>query len=291
MQCLKAGKHVIVEKPLALTLAQADEMIAAAQARGLALVANLMQRYNPLFESIRALIERGTLGEVLHATFENYASDEQLGPDHWFWDRSKSGGIFVEHGVHFFDLFEGWLGPGEVVAAQRVLRPEAPAGVEIEEQVQCTVRHRNGAHVNLYHGFTQPRQLDRQELRLLFERGDVRLEEWVPIRLRLHALVDEEQTRELMELFPGARLDIATQFGTGDRVTRARHKRFETCQMVDVTDGLGVEKMHRYGELLRALMRDQLAWIRDPRHVRKVTHVNGRESLAMALAAARLAAR
>jgi predicted dehydrogenase len=68
---------------------------------------------------------------VLRGTFENYASDEGLGPDHWFWDRTKSGGIFIEHGVHFFDMFAGWLGVGTVESAGRVRRPESG----IEEQV------------------------------------------------------------------------------------------------------------------------------------------------------------
>jgi len=109
-QALEAGKHVICEKPLALTPQQADELIAIARRNDRLLVANLMQRYNPLFDIVRQLIERQLLGPLLHGYFENYASDENLPPEHWFWDRAKSGGIFVEHGVHFFDLFAGWLG-------------------------------------------------------------------------------------------------------------------------------------------------------------------------------------
>jgi hypothetical protein len=42
------------------------------------------------------------LGELLHGYFENYEADEGLAPDHWFWDREKSGGSFVEHRVQFF---------------------------------------------------------------------------------------------------------------------------------------------------------------------------------------------
>src|SRR5207253_235950 len=167
-----------------LNLQEADEMIGLAQKKNLTVIANLMQRYNPVFDLIRQLVDSKLLGEFLHGYFENYASDEGLPPEHWFWDRSKSGGIFVEHGVHFFDLFSGWLGPGRVVAAQRTLRP----GTGFEEQVNCSVCYGNGAVVNFYHGFTQPKRMDRQEL--LFERGDVRLEEWVPVRARLHALVD-----------------------------------------------------------------------------------------------------
>jgi predicted dehydrogenase len=286
MLALGAGKHVICEKPLALSLEQADEMIALARERSLLLIANLMQRYNPVFDAIRRLITSQTLGELLHAYFENYAADEHLPPEHWFWDRAKSGGIFVEHGVHFFDLFAGWLGEGAVVAAQATLRPGNPA---VQEQVHCTVRYGDGQLVNFYHGFHQPGRLDRQEMRLVFERGDVTLHEWVPTRGQIHAIADEQGTRELCELFPGARLDVTRTYAPDERRCRGRHKSLDVYQMLELTFGLGDEKMHRYGELLRAMMTDQLAWIRDRNHKRAITDENGRASLAMALAADRLA--
>lgn len=285
LAALRAGKHVICEKPLALTVAQADELVSLAEERGLLCVANLMQRYNPLFESVRRLIALGLLGECLHGWFENYASDEGLPPEHWFWDRAISGGIFIEHGVHFFDLFEGWLGRGQVVAAQRVLRP----GSAVEEQVQCTVRHDSGALVNLHHSFTQPSRLDRQEFRLLFERGDITLEEWVPVRARIRAAVNEEQTRSLLELFPGARLDVLKTFGGTQCSARARFKDLDISQEIDLRYGLGEEKMRRYCELLRAFFTDQLHWLHDRSHTRTVTERHGRDSVAMAASATYLA--
>lgn len=285
MQALRAGKHVLVEKPTALDLAQADELLAAARERDLLMATNLMQRYNPLFDAIRGLLERKPLGELLHAYFENYASDEGLPPDHWFWDRSKSGGIFIEHGVHFFDLFAGWLGAGKVESAQACLRP----GTDVEDQVQCTVRYGDGVLVHFYHGFTQPARMDRQELRLVFERGDVRLEEWVPVHATIHAVVDEADTRTLCELFPGARLDVAAWYAGKDRICSGRHKVLDVYQMLDLKFGYGDLKLHRYGELLRALLADQLAWIEDRHHVRKVTEQNGRDALAVAIEASRLA--
>src|SRR5208282_3702560 len=84
---LRAGKHVIVEKPLAVTMDQADELVSMARDRRLLLVTNLMQRYNPLYRQIKALVDSKVLGDVLHGYFENYACDEGLGPGHWFWDR------------------------------------------------------------------------------------------------------------------------------------------------------------------------------------------------------------
>ena len=287
MAALRAGKHVIVEKPLALTVAQADELVAEARRRDRLLVANLMQRYNPLVGAVRRVVESRVLGDVLHGSFENYASDENLPAAHWFWDRAKSGGIFVEHGVHFFDLFAGWLGPGRVEAAQVGVRP----GTAIEEHVHATVRYGDAALVNFYHGFHQAGRMDRQELRLVFERGDVTLFDWVPTRARVHALVDERQTRELCHLFPGARLDVAASYGGTDRACRGRGKTIDAYQVIDLSVGDGTAKSPLYGELLRAMMQDQVRWIRDRTHPRVVTEANGRDSLAVACAADALARR
>jgi predicted dehydrogenase len=285
VMALEAGKHVICEKPLALTVAQADEMIALARRRDLLVVANLMQRYNPVAEQVGGLIESKVLGDLLHGYFENYASDENLPPDHWFWDRAKSGGIFVEHGVHFFDLFTGWLGPGRMVAAQRSVR----AGTGIEDQVQCTVRYGETVLVNFYHGFHQPGRMDRQDLRLVFERGDVTLYEWVPTRVKIHALADEKGTRDLCDLFPGARLDVTVTYSPRDRACQGRNKVLDVYQMIEMTVGEGQPKMHVYGRLLRSLLEDQLKWLLDRGHRRRVTEENGRNSLADACAADGLA--
>ena len=285
MAALEAGKHVICEKPLALTVEQADEMIALARRNDRLLVANLMQRYNPLFATIKRLVDGKVLGELLHGFFENYASDENLAPEHWFWDRSKSGGIFVEHGVHFFDLFAGWFGPGRVEAAQVGLRP----GTTIEEQVQCTLRYGGSALVNFYHGFHQVGRMDRQEIRLVFERGDVTLFEWVPTRVRIHAIADEKGTRDLCDLFPGARLDATMTYSPKDRACQGRHKVLDIYQMIELTYGDGRVKLHLYGQLLRALLEDQLEWLRDRTHTRRMTEQNGRDSLATAWEADRLA--
>ena len=134
---LAAGKHVICEKPLALTVEQADELVGLARRHDRLLVANLMQRYNPLFDIVGQVIDRRPLGEFLHGYFENYASDENLPPEHWFWDREKSGGIFVEHGVHFFDMLTA--GPVPVKSFPR--RPVAgPMAARTRCNARCATR-------------------------------------------------------------------------------------------------------------------------------------------------------
>jgi predicted dehydrogenase len=306
-QALAAGKHVVCEKPLALTVEQADELVALARKHDLLLAVNQMQRYNDLFDIVRLLIDEQPLGAVLHGYFENYASDENLPPEHWFWERAKSGGIFIEHGVHFFDLVAGWLGPGEVVSAQVSVREEAgshPEGTRrgagskmgllpapssqlpaIVDQVQCVVRYHGGVHFNFYHGFHQSGRLDRQELRLVFERGDMTLFGWVPTVAHIQGIANESDMRRLCELFPGARIDVVNTYSGRDRECRGHGRQYDVYQQFDLYWGEGRQKLPVYCELLRRLMADQVAWIRDRSHVRKITEQNGRDALVMACAA------
>ncbi len=288
MLALNAGKHVICEKPLAMNVEEGEEMLALAKQKGLLMVTNLMQRYNPMFARIKHLIDKQLLGEFLHGYFENYAGDEGLSPEHWFWDRTKSGGIFIEHGVHFFDMFAGWLGDGKVRAAQVSKRPNSN---DLEDQVQATVEYPNGALVNFYHGFTQTGRMDRQEMRLVFERGDITLYEWVPTRLVMRCVADEATTRELLDLFPGAQLDVTENIGGKDRMMSGRHKQFEAYQKIEIKFGFGAEKQHLYGELLRLMFRDQTAAMQFPETHRIITEENGLSSLKTAVEADRLARR
>ena len=290
MLALNAGKHVICEKPLAMNPEQGTEMLALAKEKGLLMVTNLMQRYNPMFARIKHLIDKKLLGEFLHGYFENYAGDEGLSPEHWFWDRTKSGGIFVEHGVHFFDMFAGWLGDGIVKAAQILKRPDSN---DIEDQVQATVEYGDDETgkklVNFYHGFTQTGRMDRQEMRLLFEQGDITLFEWVPTRMVMRCAVDEETTRALMDLFPGAQLNVTANISGKDRPLRGRHKEFDAYQQIELRFGFGDEKQHIYSEILRLMFRDQVSAIHYPNTHRIIREENGLESLKTAAIANTLA--
>ncbi|MHB2019272.1 MAG: Gfo/Idh/MocA family protein [Candidatus Xenobia bacterium] len=276
---LRNGKHVLCEKPLAVKLSDADAMLAEAQARQRLCVVHLLQRYNPLAKAVQRMVEERLLGEPLHGYFENYAADENLSPQHWFWDREKSGGIFIEHGVHFFDLFRMWLGEGKVRSGGRVRRASG-----LEDQVYCTARY-GEVPVHFYHGFTQPLRMDRQELRLLFERGDLTLHEWVPTRITVRALVDDAALARLRELLPDATL----QESPGEAEVGGRHKQFHITRRVELQAGAGVLKAERYADCIRAFVRDQLQWIENPQHARRVTEDNGRASLQMAADATRFA--
>jgi predicted dehydrogenase len=278
MAALKAWKNVICEKPISIIPEHAIELVKFAKENDLLMVTNLMQRYNPVYDDVKKLIDSKILGEPLHGFFENYATDEGLKEDHWFWDRNKSGGIFIEHGVHFFDMFRGWFGEGWLTAAQRSLRN----GNGVEDQVQCTVKYGEEIYVNFYHGFTQAGRMDRQEFRILFEKGDITLYEWIPTHLKIRAIGSEGDTRKILEIFPDSRLKIDSYYFGKGRVCRGRFKDIDTYQKFEIFAGESNRKMHIYGDILYELMKDQLQWLKDKTHQRKITEDNGRDSLLIA---------
>ncbi|MFP4143593.1 MAG: Gfo/Idh/MocA family protein, partial [Phycisphaeraceae bacterium] len=281
MKALQAGKHVLCEKPLATSEGDAEQMIAAARERGLVLSVNLIMRHDPLCEAVRQIVREGLLGEPLHGFFENYAKDEPLLPDHWFWKPELSGGIFIEHGVHFFDLVSWWLGPGEIACAQEVHRP----GAEFIEQVHATVRYPRGVLMNFYHGFTQPTRMDRQEMRLVFERGMLRLFEWVPTEIELDFLADADTLARIRELLPGNELVSERLYEHKEREVMGRHKQFTADGRYLLRAGTGMTKPELYGHVLRSLLADQIAAIRNPAHERRITEENGYTSLQTAVRA------
>ena len=97
MRALDAGKHVICEKPLAMNPEQGQAMLDKAAEKRLLMVTNLMQRYNPMFERVKHLIDKKLLGEVLHGYFENYAAMRGF-------RRNTGSGIAPKAGVFLWSM-------------------------------------------------------------------------------------------------------------------------------------------------------------------------------------------
>ncbi len=283
---LLAGKYVICEKPAALKAEEVEELIEIASKQDLLYVVNLMQRYNPLFEKVGWIIREKILGEFLHGYFENYASSENLDENHWMWDESKSGGIFIEHAVHFFDLFAGWLGQGETLAAQKVMKKGTIKNIWPEVQAICSYNRRL---VNFYHGFHQADRMDRQEMKLVFETGDLTLSEWVPSTLSVHALISKSNLEKLQAAFPGAETTIAKKFEGDTKQYRSNFCERSADFKIIIKTGNSSEKYNIYQRLLQDMISDQLAWIHKRDHPRVITGENALHSTRMAETATKLA--
>ena len=295
MRAIEAGKHVLCEKPLATTLADGRAMVEAAARRGVNLAANLIMRHVPHCERVKAVLDSKLLGEPIHAEFVNDAKDEPLPPGHWFWDSRKSGGIFIEHGVHFFDVFAWWLSEAAgqhpspqatLLSAHAVRRPGRDP---LTEQVQAVVRYGEATLATFYHGFTQAARMDRQHWRIVCERGDIRMHEWVPDTLVVDALLKRPDFERLGEIMGGAGV---TRLNTDDHPSRhvtARHKSFDVDGRYHLRALDPRRKDTLYGHALRELLTDQARGVRDPNHPRRITEANALNSLELAAAATRMA--
>jgi predicted dehydrogenase len=184
---LGSGRHVFCEKPLATGGAEARELAALAERHGRVLVVDHVLRYNPLLRALLPL--RGSLlGPVQRFCFENDASDEHLDPGHWFWDESRSGGVFVEHGVHFFDAAAMLLDRPATAVQASAARRTADAPPDL---VSATVLHSPDVLATHTHGFSHADRCERQLMRLDFSTAEVRVEGWIPVTGVVDAWTDD----------------------------------------------------------------------------------------------------
>jgi predicted dehydrogenase len=285
VQAVEAGKHVLCEKPLATEPADAVGMIHAAADAGVIVPVNFVLRHNAVTDRVKAVLDCDALGEVLAAWLVNCAADSNLPAGHWFWNRKISGGIFIEHGVHFFDLYRHWLGPGELVDARTHTRP----GTNQQDRVECVVRH-GEAVVHHYHGFDQVGPMDRTEHRILCELGDIRVSGWIPLTMDIDAAVDDAGLEALQAACPDAKIECDEAIGTDQREVSGRGKPRRLTRRIRLTCTPDPDKQAVYRRSVQALFADQLAAIGDPDHPRRVLDTDGLKAVEMAAAARDMAA-
>jgi len=184
---LTSGRHVLCEKPLATGAAEAHDLAELADKQSRALVVDHVLRYNPLLHALLPLHD-GLLGPVQRFCFENDAADEDLGPDHWFWDEERSGGIFVEHGVHFFDAAAMLVDRPATAVQASAARRTASGPIDL---VSATVTHGPDVLATHTHGFSHAHRCERQLMRLDHGNAEVRVEGWIPVLADVDAWTDD----------------------------------------------------------------------------------------------------
>lgn len=286
LAALNASKHVLCEKPLVMNTAQADEMLAAAEQAGKIVPVNFVMRHNAVAAAAGRILASGALGKPLAGRLTNCAFDTYMPPEHWFWDHSVSGGIFIEHGVHFFDLHSQWLGPAKVLSAHT----EKREGSGIEDRVTCRVRHECGAVVSHYHGFDQIEPMDRADHRIICELGEVRVVGWIPMRLEVEAAVNDETQEQIQQCCDGCDIEVLRDLSDEPERLIGRGLRRDVSRIIHLTWQPHSDKSAVYAQSIRDLLADQIAYIRDASHQREVTERDGREALSIAESARKLAA-
>lgn len=117
MAGIGAGLHVLCEKPLAMTAAQAKAMASAAEAAGIVHMTYFTRRWMPCFRYLKQLVEEGYVGKVYESSFRSSGGYGRGGGYQWKWDQRHGLGILGDLGSHEIDLAHWLIGDVRSVSA------------------------------------------------------------------------------------------------------------------------------------------------------------------------------
>ncbi len=169
VECIEAGKHVLVEKPLATNVTECNKIRAAAQSNQVKVAVNHEKRFHPTFQEIHRILREGTIGQPYFGGV-HWASNVKLAPEkfipkgfgegyRWRWsNRQIGGGIVQDHLPHYVDLVSHWTGANPVAVYAQTFNLGRdllswPAGESVWEDMGLVVtRFSNGFLLRLETG-------------------------------------------------------------------------------------------------------------------------------------------
>jgi len=175
VRCLEAGCHLLLEKPMAMTAAECDEIVEHAERRGLIVLVGHTQQYLPHNRAAKALMlaERASLGKLVQINDVRYGPYFTPNRPRWFLDRAKSGGGIVANlGAHAIDKIQ-WLTDSRIRRVRARLSFEAPDYPDIEGSAAMLFETDSGVACTVSLGGYEG--VWRQETDLLFTGGMIRI--------------------------------------------------------------------------------------------------------------------
>ncbi len=150
LKAAAAGKHVLCEKPPAMSLEETDRMIDACRRAGVKFGIFVQCRIRPPMRHIKAAIEKGRFGKILRvdAVMKWYRASEYYRMDAWRSNRKCGAGVTIQHAFHYIDLLQFLMGPAASVSAE--MRNLAHPDVKIEDTLDARISFANGVR-----GFVQ----------------------------------------------------------------------------------------------------------------------------------------
>jgi predicted dehydrogenase len=137
MDCLRAGVHVLCEKPLAITAAEARSCTEFAEEKKLVLAVGMNRRFAASHSLLKLVIEEGLLGSVQSYCFQYGGAFDWRSDSGFYFDRAKAGGgALMDFGVHMLDSVIDWFGPVSAFDYQ-----DDDWGSGIEANVLLEVKH------------------------------------------------------------------------------------------------------------------------------------------------------
>lgn len=297
---LRAGKHVFVEKPIATTMEDAEDIRSVAQESGKKVIVDFLMRYNFIIEKLVSLNDQKVFGQLRRFVVENYAQDELLKRDHWFWNREMSGGILIEHAVHFIDIVHAFT--TSAIVEVNGLKYSTHEGRENE--VLANVLYEDGLIATHYHAFTRPGVFEQTMMRFVFDLATIEIYGWIPLQGRMECIIPGRH-RDKLFVLPDLRinhirkiedvLDISRPNGWGE-VNKNRKvnagmgivsggARYDVDLMIDAEFRLTLSKADVYSSCVRSVMTDFARSILDESFVPRISLDDGLRSLEVAVRA------
>lgn len=145
IRALQHGKHVVLEKPMALNTCEADKVIAACRESGRLLTVVSQLRFSPDIQHVRQLVQKQAFGKLVFCNLSMcyWRSEEYFSSSGWRGRKAfEGGGALMNQGIHGIDLMQYILGEPKVISSRVETRHHA---VEVEDAAMAMVAFENGA--------------------------------------------------------------------------------------------------------------------------------------------------
>lgn len=209
IDALNADKHVLVEKPIALNLADADRMIQAAEDAGKTLGVVLQNRYNEPMQKLRQLLDEDGLGKLyLGSACVRWYRPQSYYEDDWHGTWAMDGGAIMNQSIHHVDALTWFMGP---VASVNAYTGTLAHKMEAEDVGVAIVRFQSGALATIEGStVTWPQNLEAS-VAIFGERGSVKIAGTALNRITIWKV--EGQLEDESELLMRQQLDPPSVYG------------------------------------------------------------------------------
>jgi myo-inositol 2-dehydrogenase/D-chiro-inositol 1-dehydrogenase len=145
---LESGRHLLLEKPMALTVEDCERLVRLADSKQRILAIGHELRMSSLWGKVKSLIDDGAIGEPLYAMIELWRKPYRAGSGGWRYDIGRVGNWILEEPIHFFDLARWYFSSGgdpmSVYATGSARRPDRP---ELHDNFSAIVHFPRGRYV------------------------------------------------------------------------------------------------------------------------------------------------
>ena len=207
----KAGKHVVTEKPMSISLAQADDLVKACDDAGVHLFVVKQNRLNPPIQLLRHAVDKGRFGRIYLAnvTVRWQRPQEYYDAAPWRGTWEFDGGAIMNQASHYVDLMQWLVGPVESVMAKTATQARR---IEAEDSGVAIVRFRSGAlgviEVNV---LTYPKNYEGS-IAIMGEKGTVKIGGTAVNKVEHWSFADYDDDDKLIE---GANTSPPNVYGFG----------------------------------------------------------------------------